>query len=435
MSFKTFNLADVYGAADRANAQRDAQQYQQYQIQRQMRDDQRSDAVRGAYKIGPNGQLDETSTLAALYGIDPQSALQFQTSQTAAKAAAAKAKGEETKLGLENKTATAKYLRDAGAGVTDQATYDAWRKEAKSLGAQFVDSLPDEYDPNIVRNQLLTADKFLEQSTPKYERVDLGGKVQVIDVNPFTNPAIKGTQYDKTLTPGEVLTDDRTRSEGRLNRGVTMRGQNMTDARSREANASGKPPSGYRFKEDGTLEAIQGGPGDKRLNPTESQGKASLYSTRAAEADAILNDLGDNYSRVGVAAKNSGITDWVPGSSTAINALSSDNTQSADQAQRNFINAVLRQESGAAISASEFDNARKQYFPQPGDGAALVKQKAANRKTAIEGLNTMAGPLGVDRKQIIPKNEPLPSPKPGAVVDGYIFNGGNPADPKSWKKK
>lgn len=234
MAFETFNLAQIYGAADRANAQRDAQQYQQYQIQRQMRDDQRQDAVRGAYKIGPDGQLDRQGTYAGLYQVDPIAALDLQGKLSAQDAAAAKAKGESTKLALDNKTATAKYLRDAGSGVSDQATYDAWKQEAKALGAQFVGSLPDQYDPKVVRQQLLTADKFLEESTPKYERVDLGGKVQVIDVNPFTNPSIKGTQFDKALTPGEILTDDRTRSEGKLNRAVTMRGQNMTDERAKK---------------------------------------------------------------------------------------------------------------------------------------------------------------------------------------------------------
>jgi len=38
---------------------------------------------------------------------------------------------------------------------------------------------------------------------------------------------------------------------------------------------------------------------------------------------------------------------------------------------------VLRKESGAAIAASEFDNAEKQYFPQPGDSDQVISQKRA----------------------------------------------------------
>jgi hypothetical protein len=65
-----------------------------------------------------------------------------------------------------------------------------------------------------------------------------------------------------------------------------------------------------------------------------------------------------------------------------------------EQAQRNFVNAVLRQESGAVISPSEFENAQKQYFPQPGDSAKVRDQKRQNRQSAIEGFRVMSGPAG-----------------------------------------
>jgi hypothetical protein len=66
-------------------------------------------------------------------------------------------------------------------------------------------------------------------------------------------------------------------------------------------------------------------------------------------------------------------------------------TQSADQqrvenAQRDFVTAVLRKESGAAISQSEFDSARKLYFPQVGDTAEQRLQKSQARERAIEGI-------------------------------------------------
>ncbi len=61
--------------------------------------------------------------------------------------------------------------------------------------------------------------------------------------------------------------------------GLTTRGQNLTDARAREGNAikaaevqaGGKPPPGYRWKADGTLEAIPGGPGDKLPEAQQKQ--------------------------------------------------------------------------------------------------------------------------------------------------------------------
>jgi hypothetical protein len=62
------------------------------------------------------------------------------------------------------------------------------------------------------------------------------------------------------------------------------------------------------------------------------------------------------------------------------------------QAERNFINAVLRKESGAVISDSEFDNARRQYIPQPGDDPQTKEQKRRNRQTAIREIGGAAGP-------------------------------------------
>ena len=68
------------------------------------------------------------------------------------------------------------------------------------------------------------------------------------------------------------------------------------------------------------------------------------------------------------------------------------NQQKVEQAQRDFINAALRVESGASISPSEFENARKQYFPQPGDSAAVIEQKRQNRETEIQSLKLQGGP-------------------------------------------
>jgi hypothetical protein len=75
----------------------------------------------------------------------------------------------------------------------------------------------------------------------------------------------------------------------------------------------------------------------------------------------------------------------------ALNFTQSAAQQRVDQAQRNFVNATLRQESGAAISAGEWDNAKKQYFPQPGDDASVIEQKRLNRQQVISGFKTSAG--------------------------------------------
>jgi hypothetical protein len=66
--------------------------------------------------------------------------------------------------------------------------------------------------------------------------------------------------------------------------------------------------------------------------------------------------------------------------------------QMFDQAKRDFINAQLRRESGAVIGQDEFDNADKQYFPQPGDSPDVIVQKREARKLAIESMGRSSGP-------------------------------------------
>lgn len=121
---------------------------------------------------------------------------------------------------------------------------------------------------------------------------------------------------------------------------------------------------------------------------TEFQGKSTTFGTRTAQSHNILNQLEDKVNPLAVAASQKGgiFANWaVP-----------DDAQRVAQAQRDFINAVLRQESGASISNSEFENAKQQYFPQPGDSDVTKEQKRLNREMVIRGFARQAGPGGRD---------------------------------------
>lgn len=51
----------------------------------------------------------------------------------------------------------------------------------------------------------------------------------------------------------------------------------------------------------------------------------------------------------------------------------------------------MRKESGASIPKQEMENARTQYFPQPGDSAAVIAQKEKNRAVKIQALSASSG--------------------------------------------
>lgn len=116
----------------------------------------------------------------------------------------------------------------------------------------------------------------------------------------------------------------------------------------------------------------------KPLN--DVQAKAQLFGTRMQEADKIMGQLeadGKSYSTPGAN---------LPIVGRAVNMLNTEQGQMLDQAKRDFTNAVLRRESGAAIAQSEFDSADKQYFPQIGDSDKVIAQKARARQIAIQGV-------------------------------------------------
>lgn len=148
--------------------------------------------------------------------------------------------------------------------------------------------------------------------------------------------------------------------------------------------------------------------------PTEFQGKSALYGARAKEAHDIMTALEaitgpGAYNRLAAtAAGGNGMLN------TIANPMMSDATQKAVQAQRDFINAVLRQESGAAIAQSEFDNAVRQYFPQPGDKPHVLAQKRRNRETAIKGFINSAGNAAFDAPEM--NRAPTATAKPDAAT-------------------
>lgn len=118
----------------------------------------------------------------------------------------------------------------------------------------------------------------------------------------------------------------------------------------------------------------------KEKDPTDPQFNAALFGRRADASDAVIQAIGDYRSTV------AGTMD-----SKAPGFLMSEKAKKIDQSERNFVNSILRRESGAAISSSEFDNAEKQYFPRSGDTPDVIAQKAQNRAQAIIGLKAASG--------------------------------------------
>ncbi len=118
--------------------------------------------------------------------------------------------------------------------------------------------------------------------------------------------------------------------------------------------------------------------------PTTAQQTVGTYAARLEQSNPIITNLEKDLTDMNIA--NFEIQRKLP------SYAQSDTYQQFDQASRNFINAVLRRESGAVISPSEFDNAFLQYLPRPGDSEDTLKQKRENRQIVEASFKKAAGP-------------------------------------------
>jgi hypothetical protein len=302
---------------------------------------------------------------------------------------------------LARPTVTHQDVLGAMQGLVQQGLA---KPEEMQAALQQIPQDPAQLRPYLEQKRLegLTAAERLKALTPNLvERTDNKRK-WFEDANPITNP---GGPKPLTMT---------TTPDADLSATTARRGQDVAAATADAGRAQAErhfQAGGWQYDGDrGGLvntrtgefkPATQGGVplGQKDKALTEGQAKANLFGTRMQEADRILTQQAENggadrpgwikrtaESTLGILPEWAGRQGLVDAAGSSLNWTQSESQQKAEQAQRDFINAVLRRESGAAIAPSEFANAQKQYFPQIGDSGAVLRQKALNRQTAIKGM-------------------------------------------------
>jgi hypothetical protein len=117
----------------------------------------------------------------------------------------------------------------------------------------------------------------------------------------------------------------------------------------------------------------------------ETQGKAAGFADRIAAANKVL----DSEQSAGTSEVQRRLGQIPLVGNYAI----SGERQKFEQSERDFINSILRRESGAVISEEEFANARQQYLPQPGDTDDVLAQKKASRERALNSMQREGGPF------------------------------------------
>lgn len=172
---------------------------------------------------------------------------------------------------------------------------------------------------------------------------------------------------------------------------------------------------------------------------TEGQSKDLLFGKRAQQSNDLIAQFEKDKvgaglpSQIGISAAGYDAPNWLGPIGSLAEGIVNTTTgyvypeaQKFDQAKRNFVNSILRKESGAVISSEEFANAEKQYFPQPGDTAEVLKQKALNRKLAVDGILTGVPAAGRDSLQIpVGGNQPSSTSTPSSAAITHLRSNPN----------
>lgn len=388
-----------------------AGQASDFQLHQQRQAQADDEAARAAFRANPS---DSAARLSALAQVSPK-----------AYAAEAKAQSDLAKAGADTKKTqleTAKqhidlagqafgFVRNnptpenALAAIQHLAQNGVFSPEQVQQYTQQVQSNPNGI--KALAEQGYTNALAVKDQLAKIDTRDTGGAVQTIGTNPVTGQVTQLSSMGKTQSPDSIAsnavsTENSKRSAASsryaadTSAATVRRGQDLTSNAERNQVIESDNGPVLADKRTGATRPILGANGQSLVKTkplTEFQGKSAAFGDRALASDKILNDIGMDYSPAALSTKaslsNAPLIGGIVGA--AANSLLGSNDQRVEQAQRDFINATLRQESGAAISPGEFENARKQYFPQPGDGPEVIKQKSANRQLVIKGFKRSSG--------------------------------------------
>lgn len=357
--------------------ERDLREIQKQKIQREFSDD---DALRAA-SVEAGGDPRRLSALLYQRGL-PTKALAIEKQVVDTDRARAGAQKDASQVLKE----TAEHFRNRLATVKDDASLEAFRAEVASnpLLASHAARLPSRFDPQWKMGELQTASNLLSQNQPKFERQDVGGKVVMVDMNPFTNPALASQILEKSMTPGEVATDTRSRAQlaeqqrhNRTTEGISA--GNLGVARER-LEIDRNQPRGQYDAERGVLvdprtgEArpvtMGGQPMPTKLTSTQRDELMSVDRTRAAagrlkemfkpEFVGFKGTIGEFWDQYGSQA--------VPGAEG--NAERIQFRALAADTENQYIKAI----SGATVPTSEVPRLRR-AIPVPSDSPARYKAK------------------------------------------------------------
>lgn len=398
LNYNIFSQAEPAAIYDPVAERQRRQQTQEGQMRLRdvMAQRQREDALRPALADYASGNK---ARLADIIAVDPEYGMKLQAGEQEAAA-----KAQEQARGRQQEFMRLFY------GVQDEGDYQRRRQIASTMFTpDELDDLPDAFDAQTMRALDAIADNA------------------AVDDNGMNLTQRRGLETYKT---DESIRGNEAKVGQKLAADTTLAGINNS-YRMGQIAYSGDQARATKATPSATDRAKMTAPGTggKPLKLTEDQGKNTGYYGMASQALSVLNKY----------------RDWVPGEAARMaygvpgleRALSGKDRRILS-AQEAFTEAALRAATGAAYTKEEIRQNVRVYFPVPGDDAATIADKAAQRQMALQGMRTRSGPGAATVRTITPtprQDRPADrGPKPGTVQDGYRFKGGDPANPRAWVK-
>jgi hypothetical protein len=161
-----------------------------------------------------------------------------------------------------------------------------------------------------------------------------------------------------------------------------------------------------------------GGPAVPKL--TEGMWKANSFGKRAMQGEAEISAIEGS----GKPPSADSVATWrkVPRSgmlSMITDRVMPEQIKKQLAAEELFLNAILRNDSGASTPDSEYPRYESQFFVRAGDTPEVIEQKRRARKLAIEQLKAEAGPTWSQTGiQAVPPGKPKAGSPLGTVKKG-----------------
>jgi hypothetical protein len=307
------------------------------------------------------------------------------------------------------------------------AIYAAGVQQARGMGVD-LDGLPDAYPGDEAAGMLY----------------DLAGKIAGVSAQEATEfermlavlqPEV--AQQAMLIKLGLVPGADATLRAGAETRGPTFRPATTDEAAAYGAQAGqidaktgrfypADVPQGMTIESDGAggFRMVQGPATGQPQKPfTEGQSKDVVFATRAEGALAALEPIAENLASIGDRALDMDPTGVLRGN------FQTPDYQMARQAGDEFLQAILRKDTGAAITTQEQQLYGVTYLPQPGDSPEVLGYKRDARARAVRALRA-----GMSPAQIIAVEKggnPAGDAAPAAPAAAPPEPGRSPVDPST----